>query len=380
MLNKNKVRIIFLLNTVGEGSGPLQRASRLYENELYNISVLEYLGARKKYTTKDIQNMRIKLQSKYNIPIEGIDASGFYSIKGYIKLFNVIRKEKPYAVFCHHNVMGIAGVFFSWILGVKKIIKVELSDISRKSLLERLILSLVYVISTNVIFISESSRRSLSFFLSPIVSYKSRVIYNGVSFDSIPNTVDTKNIREEIKVGKDNVFIFTASRIHPIKNLEFLLESFAIAKKNNAHIILVVAGRGDASRLIHKAECLGIKDSVFFLGYITRDKVLEIMVAADIFAMSSLSEGFSESVVQAMACKCPCVLTDIPSFREAIRHGEHGALVPLDDPGEYASWINALASKKEFRERLGMSARDYAHLNYSIDDVINNYIELISDD
>jgi glycosyltransferase involved in cell wall biosynthesis len=370
-------KIIFLLNTVGEGSGPLQRANVLNSESDYQVEVVEFLGKRRNFNLKEVKKTRKKLRLKYDVKINGIDAPSFKSLSSYLKLIRFLKNERPDTVICHHNVMGIIGVFCSLIAGVKNIIKIEMSDMSRKSFLENIALVVSYMFVSKVVFISNSSKNSLSKIIGIIIKEKSMVIYNGINLAKIPLGNTREITREKYDIDKDTVLIFTATRIHPVKNLDFLIKSFAQAQAYLPNSVLYIAGWGDISQLEKLANELSIRDKVKFLGPITREEVLNLMSASDIYTMTSLFEGLSESLIQALACSCPSVLTDIPSFRETIRNGIDGFLVNNGNEELFAKKFSMIGNDKELWLSMSGNAKERARDIFSIEDVIERYKEIV---
>jgi glycosyltransferase involved in cell wall biosynthesis len=80
--------------------------------------------------------------------------------------------------------------------------------------------------------------------------------------------------------------------------------------------LVLVQRRGSQRGLANLAERLGIADRVVWIAGITRDDLITLMQAADVLVQPSLYEGFGLPVIEAMACGCPVVASDIPVFRE----------------------------------------------------------------
>ena len=79
---------------------------------------------------------------------------------------------------------------------------------------------------------------------------------------------------------------------------------------------------------------------------------------ADVFVLSSLSEGISNAVLEAMSCGLPVVTTDCGGMREAVRDGIEGFVVPVRDPDEMAAALHKLAQSPELRNKMGRAGRE----------------------
>ena len=97
------------------------------------------------------------------------------------------------------------------------------------------------------------------------------------------------------------------------------------------------------SALKIQANKLGLKDKVTFAGW--RQDVLEILSGCDLFIFPSLLEGLSNSILEAMACGLPCLVSDISENREIITNPEQR--FPVDQPDALSKKINEVLLSKE---------------------------------
>lgn len=128
----------------------------------------------------------------------------------------------------------------------------------------------------------------------------------------------------------------TVARLIPAKGLETLLEAVCLVSKIVPALRLIVVGDGPHRGKLEKySRGLGLKDQVRFLGW--RDDVPQLMAGWDCFALPSCSEGFSLSVLEAMASKLPVVVSDLPALKEAVVPGRGGFLVTPGNAPELAA-------------------------------------------
>jgi glycosyltransferase involved in cell wall biosynthesis len=98
--------------------------------------------------------------------------------------------------------------------------------------------------------------------------------------------------------------------------------------------------------------------------------VRRVLQGADAFLLSSLSEGISNAVLEAMACGLPVVTTDCGGMREAVTDGVEGFLTPLYDPGAMAGALEKLLLNHRLRTAMGAKARARAVAQFDLKDQI----------
>jgi glycosyltransferase involved in cell wall biosynthesis len=125
------------------------------------------------------------------------------------------------------------------------------------------------------------------------------------------------------------------------------------------------------------AKTLGIHDTVIFTG--TRRDIPSLLAAMDIFVLSSLWEGLSISLIEAMAAGKPVITTDIPPVREVVNTEKIGILIPPKHSKAIADAIELLLRNKNLAESLGMAARERAFSAFNIETTIRRYTNIFED-
>lgn len=185
---------------------------------------------------------------------------------------------------------------------------------------------------------------------------KIRVVYPGV--DSRFRPADDCGIREKLRL--EGPFILTVGTIEPRKNLVGLLNAYRELRDGGIRHRLVVAGglgwRYD--RIFPTVRSLGLEDSVTFTGYVDSADLPALYSAADVFAYPSLYEGFGFPPLEAMACGCPVVTSDVSSLPEVA--GDAAILVNPRDSSAIAAGIRELLGDESLRADMSRKGREQA--------------------
>ncbi len=175
----------------------------------------------------------------------------------------------------------------------------------------------------------------------------------------MPNAVDAEKARilgsqpvMELPFGDDAPWVVFVGRVERVKGLEYLLR--AITEANTVTPVrCVVVGEGSQRPYLRAlAKHLGIDHRVWFVG--SQTNPYRFMSKADVFVLPSLSEGLPNVLLEAMACGCPVIATDIAGgiTGELLEEGVSGLIVERADHHALAAAILRVLGDTELRERL----------------------------
>ena len=133
-----------------------------------------------------------------------------------------------------------------------------------------------------------------------------------------------------------------------------LLESFALAVKKEDRLRLKIIGEGpEREKLVILANRLGIIGRVEFTGYIESETVLyNHLKSADIFVLSSITEGFPRVLYEAMCMRLPIITTKVGGIPNLMVHKENALLVDYGKNEDFADAICLMISDNELRRRI----------------------------
>ncbi|MCC2685188.1 MAG: mshA 6 [Paenibacillaceae bacterium] len=198
---------------------------------------------------------------------------------------------------------------------------------------------------------------------------KIQVIYNGI---------DHKVFQEAPPPSNRRPTVVTVARIDPLKDMVTLIKSAAVVKAKIPNVRFVVFG--SVSVQGYYEECLALRqeleleDTVEFAGHTTN--VAAAYTSGDIVALTSISEAFPYSVIEAMMCGRPVISTDVGGITEAV--GETGIMVAPRDFDALADGIVKLLSDSELRYTLSQEARERALREFTLDKVLEQHMNSYS--
>ncbi len=201
------------------------------------------------------------------------------------------------------------------------------------------------------------------------------LVRNGVDLNKY-NPVNLQNdVKYTLNVDSDTVVIVSVGRLVPIKAYDNLLASFKLVHDNFNKVTLYIIGDGpELDNLILQTQKLNIVKNVIFLGH--RDDVPDILRQADIFALSSLSEGLSCSIIEAMASGLPIIATNVGGNGELVHSNINGYLVPTGDIVEFHIKLLELVEDKNKREQYSFMSRSIANSEFSTVAMSDKYSKL----
>lgn len=166
--------------------------------------------------------------------------------------------------------------------------------------------------------------------------------------------------------------LLCVSRIHPVKNLERLLEAWPLVVERVADAELVLAGDGDTDyvkSLEAKARSLGAAGSVRFVGFVDGLAKSKLLASSRAFVLISHHENFGVAVLEAVAAGLPCVISREVHLAPFVRQHQLGAIVRGDDVASIADAIVTSLTDMRLGERVRVSGPREVAAEFSTDAV-----------
>lgn len=194
------------------------------------------------------------------------------------------------------------------------------------------------------------------------------VIYNGIDIGPVSSDAERASVRQELGVRDDTFVIGTIARLDPVKDLGTLIRAVALLPQDC--MLLVI---GDGSQMLplkQEAIAAAIGDRVRFLGQ--RDDARRWLAGCDVYANSSISEGVSLTILEAMAAALPVVATAVGGTPEVVDTAS-GLLVPSRDSRALAAALADLRSDASRRRSIGRAARQRVQAHFTMDRMVADY-------
>jgi D-inositol-3-phosphate glycosyltransferase len=181
--------------------------------------------------------------------------------------------------------------------------------------------------------------------------------------------LDRADARRKIGYGGGRLLLF-AGRLERLKGVDVAIRALALLRdRQHADLRLIVLGEdarengvrdgveSEKERLKAVASAAGVRDSVDFVGSVAHHELPYFYAAADVCVMPSYSESFGLVGLEAQACGCPVVASDVSGLRSVVRDEVTGYLIDGHDPAMYAERIGRLLANPELAQQMGRRGR-----------------------
>ncbi len=180
---------------------------------------------------------------------------------------------------------------------------------------------------------------------------------------------EARDLRQ--RLGWGDKFVILCNRTwSPIYGVDLMAKAFVQAVGENQRLRLILAGGGQQADLIH-ATLAAVADKVYFPGWVAKDDLPGVYNAADLFISPSHCDGSSVSLLEALACGLPALVSDIPSNQEWVTPGKNGALFYDGDADDLSRALLQMAADANLNAygkcaRLLAEARANWQVNFSM--------------
>ncbi len=288
-------------------------------------------------------------------------------LRGLFELATLLRRERPHILHASSSKAGVLGRLAACLAGVPiRVFTVHGWAFSAhqgtRSALYRWAERLVLPLTTATICVSERERAA-GLAAGTCTDETTAVIYNGVEVRPSPANRPAHRLLRIIAVG----------RLQAPKDQRTLVH--ALARLGDQAFEAVIVGDGPEYAAIERdVQRLGLAQAVELAGQ--RQDVPELLSTADLFVLSSTSEGLPISILEAMAAGLPVVASGVGGVPEVVVDGQTGLLVPPRDVPSLAAAIKRILSDPSLRYTLGQAGRMRVSERFDIDSFRRAHVDL----
>lgn len=202
-------------------------------------------------------------------------------------------------------------------------------------------------------------------------------VYNGINFHQEISPLPKEEFLKKynLNFGKDDVIVGILARLDPVKGLDTFLKAAQGVCQKNPSVRFLIGGDGpERKSLEKKALSLGLKDNVFFLGFV--DRPFDLINCLDINTLTSLSESFPYAILEGSLFKKTTVSSKVGGISDLIENGKNGFLF---DPGDYKSLTDiliTLVKDSSLRKEMGEKIYEKASTYFSLDNMCKTQLEI----
>ncbi len=204
-----------------------------------------------------------------------------------------------------------------------------------------------------------------------------RVVRNPVDVGRFRPAPPYDEVRRSLDIRNGDVVVTHASNLKKLKRALDVVDAAEIALAQDRRLLFVVAGDGpDADAVRSECKARGLAGRFRFTGWLEHDRMPELFCSSDIVLMPSQAECQALVYLEAQACGCVLIASDIAGAREIVEHGVTGWLYPVGQPPALAEAVLTCAADGELRRTIGAQAAS-AVGRHALADVADDYENLL---
>jgi len=357
-----KIKILYVVTTLGLG-GVQEHLRLLIKNlDKSKFDIWVAYGAPDEkapaFQQMSATLAQVKLIKKIN-PIQ--DTRAFFG------LWKIMRRERFDIVHVHMTKAGILGRLAAKLAGVKVVLMTghgwsgHLDHYFNNVLAKKWFYAIEWIwgrlFTDGVILLTkldfEEIRRRKMYPESKLY-----LVPNGVDRQELEKAASDENIRDELAFKMQDKLIVMVGRICKVKAPWVYVEAAKTVLQKRADVRFLLVGEGpQVKEVIKKVSEIPQRKQFHLLGQ--RQDVPSLLKGSNIFVLTSITEGMSMTLLEAMAMGLAVVVTDIPGNKALVEDGKTGILIPPNNPEALAQVLLKLLDDESLRKRLGQNAKEH---------------------
>jgi glycosyltransferase involved in cell wall biosynthesis len=369
---RTRPHVLFLIDhlmALGGGETNLLKVVQLIPPELVRCSIATF-------------RIKPEIRQSISVPVYVFPWKRFFHLDAWRAAFalrKLIRTEKVDIVQTYFETSNLWGGLVAKLSGALLLSSRRDMGILRKNK-HALAYRVVNKISDRVLAVSEEVKR-FCVDADRLDPNKVSVVYNGVDLNQIAAETSAGGPFADADWAKASHIITCVANIRRVKGIDVLIQTAQRLCRELPNAVFVVAGslyeRDYSEEMQAMIRSLGLEKNVKLLGFV--GDPVPLLRISSAFCLLSRSEGFSNALLEAMACGVPSVVTRVGGNPEAITHGENGFLVPVEDDAAAAEKLLVLLRDPERRVQIGERGRTSVQTRFSADVMIQKLIGVYRD-
>lgn len=363
-MKKIKVaHLLYIIGPAGKEKGVLKIVSMMDKSRFdVDLIVLRDIVYKDLINIKGLNIITLK-------PVRG------NSLKAIPQLREIFKKNRYDIIYTHSWNTLLEGYLAALLAGVPIKIHGEHGTFERSYLKDKLQKLLWKRFDAVTVVVGDLEKK-----LRQIFAYRDNninIIYNGADHGKFcPSPEFRETFRKQH--GLENDFLVgTVGRFHPVKDHFTLIKGFKhfCSRVPGAKLVLVGGGGKTGEKNKKRYEELigelGLKDEVVFIPPVSNPEAL--MNIFDVFVLSSISEGCSNVILEAMACGIPLVVTDTGGNPELVTDNDNGLLFEVGNDRELSEKLLSLHGDPGLRQKFSRRGVQLIKERFSLDKTVSNY-------
>lgn len=189
---------------------------------------------------------------------------------------------------------------------------------------------------------------------------KVKLIIHGVDLRVFGPAENREKLKKSLGIAESRRVVISSRNLEPVYDVGTLIKAVPYVIEECPDSYFLIVGDGILRRQLEGlARALGVTEYVRFIGSVSNEDMPRFLGLSDVYVSTSLSDTRSVSLLEAMACKLPVVVTDLKGNRECVEDGLNGLIFPRKDSKALAEKITYLLRHEETMRRFGVINRRY---------------------
>jgi len=296
-------------------------------------------------------------QKPRNVPIYVIPTLVIYNvhrrlIPNYISITKILKQIKPDLVHLHMQHHYAPAVYLSRMPYILHSWGLEVLELHQMSISRRVLAKQVAMKAHKIIVDAKCMKQIWK--NTGISENKVEVIPFGVDTNLFNPNTNGNQIRKKLRIQKKDITIISTRPFFNHYNIDCLVKAIPMIIRKHENVVFIIKGRGPLEGNIRKlAKKLRVDQHIRFTYPVPYHILPQYLATANIYVSTSFIDSTSVSLLEAMACGLPAVVTDISGNREWIQNGKNGLLFPPRNSKALAEKIMRLIENEDLRKQFG---------------------------